>query len=254
MSNRNYGGCEMEIDNVQVVKPFGPLIMLAQLPEGVIKKLNEIVDVIKDKKDMGARLAGVIETESEIPHSMLEEKKVMNIFHALSRSYLEQAYLNAGLHDQWNAMNVKTQMQSIWSVSQYENEYNPQHNHSHCQISAVLYLKVPAMKPRNIPNKPKEKDGQIEFTFCTNESIFTTGSFVARPKPGMCLLFPNSLYHQVYPFQGSGERRSIAFNMAFKGFSKSSGVQVAGDSVNLYNETNHAETIPWKLIEQGYHK
>ena len=254
MSNRNYGRCEMEIDNVQVVKPFGPLIMLAQLPEGVIKKLNEVVDVIKDKKDMGARLAGVIETESEIPHSMLEEKKVMNIFHALSRSYLEQAYLNAGLHDQWNAMNVKTQMQSIWSVSQYENEYNPQHNHSHCQISAVLYLKVPAMKPRNIPNKPKEKDGQIEFTFCTNESIFTTGSFVARPKPGMCLLFPNTLYHQVYPFQGSGERRSIAFNMAFKGFSKSSGVQIAGDSVNLYNETNHAETIPWKLIEQGYHK
>ena len=254
MSNRNYGGCEMEIDNVQVVKPFGPLIMLAQLPEGVIKKLNEVVDVIKDRKDMGARLAGVIETESEIPHSMLEEKKVMNIFHALSRSYLEQAYLNAGLHDQWNAMNVKTQMQSIWSVSQYENEYNPQHNHSHCQISAVLYLKIPAMKPRNIPNKPREKDGQIEFTFCTNESIFTTGSFVARPKPGMCLLFPNSLYHQVYPFQGSGERRSIAFNMAFKGFSKSSGIQLAGDSVNLYNETNHADTIPWRVIEQGYHK
>ena len=254
MSNRNYGGCEMEIDNVQVVKPFGPLVMMAQLPEGVIKKLNEVVDVIKDKKDMGARLAGVIETESEIPHSMLEEKKVMNIFHALSRSYIEQAYLNAGLQDQWNAMDVKTQMQSIWSVSQYENEYNPQHNHSHCQISAVLYLKIPAMKPRNIPNKPKEKDGQIEFTFCTNESIFTTGSFVARPKPGMCLLFPNTLYHQVYPFQGSGERRSIAFNMAFKGFSKSSGIQLAGDSVNLYNETNHADTIPWRVIEQGYHK
>ena len=254
MSNRNYGGCEMEIDNVQVVKPFGPLILIAQLPEGVIKPLNEIVDVIKDRKDMGARLAGVIETESEIPHSMLEEKKVMNIFHALSRSYIEQAYINAGQTDLLNAMNIKTEMQSIWSVSQYENEYNPQHNHSHCQISAVLYLKIPAMKPRNIPNKPREKDGQIEFTFCTNESIFTTGSFVARPKPGMCLLFPNSLYHQVYPFQGSGERRSIAFNMAFKGFSKSSGIQLAGDSVNLYNETNHADTIPWRVIEQGYHK
>ena len=31
---------------------------------------------------MGSRLAGVIKTESEIPHSMLEEKKVMNIFHS----------------------------------------------------------------------------------------------------------------------------------------------------------------------------
>ena len=240
----------MEIKDVQVVKPFGPLIMLAQLPEGFIKKLNEVVDVIKDKKDMGARLAGVIETESEIPHSMLEEKKVMDIFHALSRGYIEQAYLNAGQKDLWNIMDVKTQMQSIWSVSQYENEYNPQHNHSHCQISAVLYLKIPSMKPRNIPNKPKEKDGQIEFTFSSNNDIFTTGSFVARPKPGMCLLFPNTLYHQVYPFQGSGERRSIAFNMTYKGFSKSSGIQIAGDSVNLFNETYHADTIPWRRLEK----
>jgi len=240
----------MEIDKVQIMKPFGPLVMLAQLPEGFIKKLNEVVDVIKDKKDMGARLAGVIETESEIPHSMLEEKKVMEIFHALSRGYIEQAYLNAGQKDLWNAMDVKTQMQSIWSVSQYENEYNPQHNHSHCQISAVLYLKIPAMKPRNIPNKPKEKDGQIEFTFNSNNDIFTTGSFIARPKPGMCLLFPNTLYHQVYPFQGSGERRSIAFNMTYKGFKKDSGIQIAGDSVNLYNETHHADTIPWRRLEK----
>jgi uncharacterized protein (TIGR02466 family) len=240
----------MEIKNVQVVKPFGPLVMLAQLPEGFIQKLNQIVDVVKDKKDMGSRLAGVIETESEIPHSMLEEKKVMDVFHALSRSYIEQAYLNSHQQDLYNAMDVKTQMQSIWSVSQYENEYNPQHNHSHCQISAVLYLKIPAMKPRNIPNKPKEKDGQIEFTFNSNNDIFTTGSFVARPKPGMCILFPNSLYHQVYPFQGSGERRSIAYNMSYKGFKKDSGIQVAGDSVNLYNEINHADTIPWHRLEK----
>ena len=240
----------MEIKNVQVVKPFGPLILVAQLPEGFIQKLNQIVDVIKDKKDMGSRLAGVIETESEIPHSMLEEKKCMDIFHALSRSYIEQAYLNANQKDIWDAMDVKTQMQSIWSVSQYENEYNPQHNHSHCQISAVLYLKIPPMKPRNIPNKPKEKDGQIEFTFNSNNDIFTTGSFVARPKAGMCLLFPNTLYHQVYPFQGSGERRSIAFNMTYKGFKKDSGIQIAGDSVNLYNETHHADTIPWRRLEK----
>ena len=135
----------MEIENVKVLKPFGPLFMVAQLPEGIIKTLNGIADEVKEKGDMGPRLAGIIKKESEIPHSMLEEKKVMDIFHALSRSYIEQAYLNAGLQDQWNAMDVKTQMQSIWSVSQYENEYNPQHNHSHCQISAVLYLKIPAM-------------------------------------------------------------------------------------------------------------
>ena len=111
----------MEIENVQLVKPFGPLVMMAQLPEGIIKLLDEIVDVIKDKKDVGTRLAGVIRTESEIPHSMLEEKKVMNIFHALTRSYVEQGYLNAGLKNLYDNLEVKTQMQSIWSVSQYVN-------------------------------------------------------------------------------------------------------------------------------------
>ena len=244
----------MEISNVKLVKPFGPLVMMAELPETVVKSLNEIVDVVKDKKDMGSRLAGQIKSESEIPHSMLEQNNIMNVLHTVGKSYVAQAYLNAGKKDLYDAMNITTQMKSIWSVSQYENEYNPQHNHSNCQISAVLYLKIPSMKPRNIPNKPKEKDGQIQFTFCTNESIFTTGSFVARPKPGMCILFPNTLYHQVYPFQGSGERRSIAFNMAYKGFKKNSGIQIAGDSVNLYNETHHADTIPWKVMEQGYHK
>ena len=39
----------MEISNVQLVKPFGPLVMMAELPETVIKSCNEIVDVIKDR-------------------------------------------------------------------------------------------------------------------------------------------------------------------------------------------------------------
>ena len=239
----------MEIDKVQVIKPFGPLVMMAQLPEGFIKKLNGIAEVVKEKGDMGPRLAGIIKKESEIPHSMLEEKKCMDIFHALSRSYVEQGYLNAGQKNLWDAMDVKTQMQSIWTVHQYENEYNPQHTHTHCDISAVLYLKVPAMKPRNIKGKSL-KDGQIEFTFNHTDNIFTTGSFTFQPKVGACIIFPNSLYHQVYPFLGSGERRSIAYNMSYKGFNKSSGIQVAGDGVNMYNEINFPETIPWRKLEK----
>ena len=69
----------MEIKDVQVLKPFGPLVMMAQLPEGIIKTLNGIADEVKEKGDMGPRLAGVIKKESEIPHSMLEEKKCMNL-------------------------------------------------------------------------------------------------------------------------------------------------------------------------------
>ena len=111
----------MEISNVQLVKPFGPLVMMAELPETVIKSCNEIVDVIKDRKDMGSRLAGQIKSESEIPHSMLEQKNVMNVLHTVGKSYVGQAYLNAGKKDLYDAVNITTQMRSIWSESQYEN-------------------------------------------------------------------------------------------------------------------------------------
>ena len=47
------------------------------------------------------------------------------------------------------------------------------------------------MKSRDIPGK-KQKDGQIEFTFCNTDSIFTTGSFVVNPKVGTLLLFPKT--------------------------------------------------------------
>ena len=238
----------MEISNVKLIKPFGPLVMMAELPETVIKSCNEIVDVIKDRKDMGSRLAGQIKSESEIPHSMLEQKNVMNVLHTVANSYVQQAYLNAGKKDLSNAVNITTQMKSIWSVSQYENEYNPQHNHSNCQISAVLYLKIPTMTPRNIPDK-QDKDGNIEFTFCNRDNIFTASSFVLEPQAGMLILFPNSLNHQVYPFQGSGERRSIAFNMSYKAFKKDSGIQILGDGVNMYNEINFPESIPWRRLE-----
>ena len=38
----------MEIDKVQIMKPFGPLVMMAHLPEGFIKKLNGIADEVKE--------------------------------------------------------------------------------------------------------------------------------------------------------------------------------------------------------------
>ena len=109
------------------------------------------------------------------------------------------------------------------------------------------------MTPRNIVGK-SNLDGKIEFTFCNTDSIFTTGSFVVNPKVGTLLLFPNSLYHQVYPFQGFGERRSIAFNMSYKAFDKVNGIQIAGDSVNLYNETNYEESIPHVRLDNVWVK
>ena len=34
-----------------------------------------------------------------------------------------------------------------------------------------------------------------------------------KPQVGNLFLFPSSLHHQVYPFRGKGERRSVSFNV-----------------------------------------
>ena len=234
----------MEIKNVQVMKPFGPLVMTAQLPKDIVKKLNNIVDRNRTDSGMGKRLVGQIKKETEIPHHMLEEYDVMNVFHAFSKSFVEQGLLLSGKKYLLDLVDIETQMQSIWSVAQYENEYNPLHSHTHCQISGVLYLKVPNMKPRNIPDKG-EMDGKIEFNFCNDYDILVNGSFVVQPKPGLILLFPNGLNHTVYPFLGNGERRSIAFNMAYKNFKKDTKIQISSDSVNMYNQINHMNSKSW---------
>ena len=38
-------------------------------------------------------------------------------------------------------------MKDCWGVSQYSDEYNPAHYHGNCQISSVLYLKIPEFLP-----------------------------------------------------------------------------------------------------------
>ena len=38
-------------------------------------------------------------------------------------------------------------MLSMWIVSQQPNEYNPIHIHTECQLSCVMYLKIPKFEP-----------------------------------------------------------------------------------------------------------
>ena len=175
---------------------------------------------------MGSRLAGQIKSESEIPHSMLEQKNVMNVLHTVGKSYVAQAYLNAGKKDLHDAVNITTQMRSIWSVSQYENEYNPSHNHTGCEISGVIYLKTPDIKGRRkIPSKEgkRDNDGDIAFPYSSecqrNGELLSKGILQVAPSRGLMLIFPSWLLHTVYPFKGDEERRSIAFNANYQVFS-----------------------------------
>ena len=93
-------------------------------------------------------------------------------------------------------------------------------------LSCILYLKVPPQieklgNPAEHFEGLNESSGAVDgFTYLTwgvngmrdiNILRPITEEYV-KPEVGVMLIFPNWLKHQVLPFYGEGERRSIAFN------------------------------------------
>ena len=190
----------------EVAKNFGPFMAHIQLPEEVVVNLTKMTDNLLKNSNTpshGQQLAGV--------NDMLE---------GCVRTYVYESIIR---HGNPKDSSIETRINSAWIVSQYENEYNPVHGHTGCEISGVLYLKTPDVKDRRkIPSKEGKKDHDGDITFTYNSESQRSGELLSKgvmqitPSRGLMLLFPSWLLHQVYPFIGKDERRSIAFNANYK--------------------------------------
>ena len=207
----------------KTLRPFGPMFSSIELPDEITDALIKMTDnLIEDKKtqSMGNVLAGVIDKELKIYKEDMYEAGCDDFLESCVLNYLYECAREKG-YDLKNC-NITNNINSCWVVSQYENEYNPIHIHSGCNVSAILYLKVPDYKNRrNIESKVDrfDHDGDITFIYSSaSEKMldFTEKGVVQfSAKPGLLLLFPSNLLHTVYPFFGEGERRSISFNAVY---------------------------------------
>ena len=75
-------------------------------------------------------------------------------------------------------------------------------------ISGVFYLRVPTAKENNAGNIKLSLNG---YNLPVINNDFPT--LVIETKPGLLVLFPSSVPHQVIPFFGNDERISISFDM-----------------------------------------
>ena len=200
----------------KLMKPFGPGFGLFKMPsevtEALLKKSDEILEN-KNRVDWGKNLVGQIAEEPWISNEDLDEIGALKYLEGMLYNYV------------WNSLSqdgneleaLECSLDHAWVVSQYENEYNPVHFHTYCDLSAVLYLKVPPFEQRskegNLPEYKYQRDGMIEFVYKTAcPTGLEKGTLSFMPEPGQLVIFPSNLLHTVYPFKGEGERRSIAFN------------------------------------------
>ena len=171
---------------------------------------------------MDNRLAGQIKAGKQRAIPLTEEtkkSKAMANFLTFSHNLCLE-YLNGYMHyspkakDLWgNSPGVE--IYEFWANKQLAGDYNPLHNH--CQpfaaLSSVIYLKVPEQIISNTDYK--SEDGLIKFMWSDRGNtamIEYPGMATFTPQVGDYYIFPSWLNHEVPPFRGDGERRSLSWN------------------------------------------
>ena len=207
-----------------LLQPWSTFVMKTQLPPPILEKMiritDKIVDNAENEKSHGEYLAGQIEHELWVDHDILEKEELLGFFMDVARNYVVQAQCQAEpfnrpaiLAEEWY-----TQMLSMWIISQKDNEYNPTHIHTQCDLSSVMYLKIPEYLPTRKFNRP-EDDGAINFAgVAGKDPRWGTPIMTIQPAVGDFFIFPASQQHWVYPFRTpdrKGERRSVSFNVVF---------------------------------------
>ena len=237
--------------NFTVEKHFGPFFASCLLPQDATDALLKMSDeILSDKlsESHGGSLAGVIDKEIKVYKSDMEKAGVDQLIESCVKSYVMHCAKNHGMFDETHTF--ESYINSAWIVSQYENEYNPLHNHTGCDISAVIYLKVPDVKGRrNLESKKGKHDNDGDITFIhsamgnRNFDVFEKGMINMTPVPGLLVMFPSYLMHTVYPFIGEGERRCLPFNAVYRIMNKDKNF-LAGNLSGVQNPTFYTEKKP----------
>ena len=212
---------EME---VTLIQPWSVPVFRTTLPPNILETMIEISDQViadKDAKSHGEYLAGQIDSELLVEHELLEQSGVMGFFMGAVRQFVIQCkcQMMPGLEQAIQKEEWLIQMLTMWIISQQPGEYNPMHIHTQCQISAVMYLKVPKMLPSKKEHRPLD-DGSILFVSnASRDNDFSVPNIVIPPQTGDFFIFGAQQQHAVYPYrceEGDPERRSISFNSIFQ--------------------------------------
>ena len=235
----------------RVEKHFGPFFASCMLPQDATDALIKMSDELLSNKlseSHGQSLAGVIDKEIKVYKSDIEKAGVDQLIESCVRSYVVHCAKTHGFFSETHIF--ESMINSAWIVSQYENEYNPMHNHTGCDISAVIYLKTPDVKGRrNLESKKgkEDYDGNIAFVHSAmgnrNHDVLEKGVINLSPTSGLLVMFPSYLIHTVYPFIGEGERRCLPFNAVYRVLDKDKNF-LAGNLSGLKNPTFYAGEKP----------
>ena len=201
-----------------------------QLDEESISVINNYVDEnAENLDDLSSKLVGQIKQNKKSSQLKFNMKdKVPHQFGEflikVVKKYVSEHHLSDGNQSQYTY-----KISQMWTVHSYAGDYNPLHEHGTMTgraISCILFLKVPpqiggtnsSVSMAAMSNNSGSCDGWTQFIWGASSVMdkanfrHPTETFV-KPEAGKLIMFPIWLKHQVTPFFGEGERRSLSVNI-----------------------------------------
>ncbi len=197
----------------EIFRLFPRQIAKGKISDDLLKALHHKADKAFTKKNTGDasdRLAGRLEQQVWFPLTDPIAQDLGKIFAKSCGHWIQEA------KTQWDEATTQIwdkpfgiEVYELWFNRQLPGDFNPVHIHGG-DFSGVLYL--------DVPESIEESEGVegmlgIHGPECYNPMTFQVGMIrYFKPKAGEYYVFPAWQPHSVMPFDGPGERWSMAFN------------------------------------------
>ena len=195
---------------------LGQSVLKYQVPLDVYNIINNIYE--KKYPELfraNKQLVGKIEKE----HSLFfngEDNNKMTRHNHLPQDVLQWFELKFRHYLNWN--NIKgydMHLNSIWVNTMFEHEYNPVHIHQgtlFTGLSSVMILKLPQSFGVEYSATDTPQNGRLQI-LGSSSGQFANIDYQPEIKERDFYVFPYDMRHTVYPFNGTGMRRTLAANM-----------------------------------------
>ena len=183
---------------------LGTIICRFTVPQTIIDEINTDYEKTKDLPAHNKNLAGKIADEFKVTSILSENTK--SLF-----TTCFQTYLRTIQKPLWHVS-----LENAWINDMKANEYNPFHFHTSPMtdlgLSSVLMLKRPSTYGKEYSREESPSNGRLEFTGGQQDPLSIPQNRVDA-KVGELYVFPYTLLHGVYPFNGTDEvRRTLSYN------------------------------------------
>ena len=183
---------------------LGTPILRFELPVSVVDQINYLCDNTENLERYNDRLAGKIKDEFNITPFVDED--IRNVFLTCFNQYLTVAQ-----KPNWNCS-----LDEVWFNDMRANEYNPFHFHrtavTDIGLSSVLMLKRPSTYGEEYSKEEEPRNGWLALISGSQDPL-STSMYQMDAQVGDLFIFPYTLLHGVYPFNGTDEvRRTLSWN------------------------------------------